>query len=93
MTKPIHSLKRWLIILSGIFLFLEIGVRVYVELPLKTDFYGSISREKVGELQEKNGLKTAQGLGWAHLGWIADPENETEPITAPSTANTVTTSP
>lgn len=62
--------------LVGLFLFLEIGLRVYVEFPLKADFYGSVSREKVGELQEKHGLKTAPGPGWTHLGWIADPESE-----------------
>ncbi|MCJ7772048.1 MAG: hypothetical protein MUP22_02825, partial [Desulfobacterales bacterium] len=76
MKKFLKILFRLFFPLVGLFLFLEIGVRVYVELPLKTDFYGSIPHEKVRGLQEKYGLKTAHGRGWAHLGWIADPENE-----------------
>lgn len=73
-------LKR-IAILLGILLLLpvilEIGVRVYVESPLQTDFYGSISREAVAGLQAQVGVQTVSGAGWVHLGWIADPEKET----------------
>lgn len=73
-------LKRIGIILGILLLLpvvLEIGVRVYVEAPLKTDFYGSISRAAVAGLQAQVGLQTVSGPGWVHLGWIADPEKET----------------
>jgi hypothetical protein len=60
-----------------LWLLLEIGLRIYVESPLKTDFYGSIARGQVRDLQERFGIKIAGGAGWIHLGWIADPENET----------------
>ncbi len=68
-----------IIILSllGLCLVFEIGERIYVEAPLKTDFYGSIPREKVRERQVEIGVKVASGQGWLHLGWIADPERET----------------
>ncbi len=65
------------IILLMIPILLEVGVRVYVESPLETDFYGSISREAVGGLQAQVGVKTVSGPGWVHLGWIANPEKET----------------
>lgn len=63
-------------VLLGLCLILEIGERIYVEAPLKTDFYGSIPRDKVRERQEEIGVRVAKGPDWVHLGWIADPERE-----------------
>ena len=60
-----------------LWLALEIGLRLYVELPLKTDFYGSIKREDASSLQQQTGIKVSRGPGWVHLGWIADPDQET----------------
>ncbi|MBC7293637.1 MAG: hypothetical protein H5T84_05995, partial [Thermoleophilia bacterium] len=64
------------VILLGVWALLEIIMRLYVDLPLKTDFYGSISRDEVRERQAAAGVKVAAGPGWIHLGWIADPERE-----------------
>lgn len=64
------------VILLGVWALLEIIMRLYVDLPLKTDFYGSISRDEVRERQAAAGVKAAAGPGWIHLGWIADPERE-----------------
>ncbi len=63
--------------LLALWLILEIGLRIYVEMPLRTDFYGSIERGDVPALQQQVGLRVNQGPGWIHLGWIADPEKET----------------
>lgn len=63
-------------VLIALFLVLEIGERIYLEAPLETDFYGSISRQEVRDYQEKIGVQVATGPGWGHLGWIADPEKE-----------------
>ncbi|MBP7737781.1 MAG: hypothetical protein KA369_17495 [Spirochaetes bacterium] len=54
-------------------LILEAGVRIVVDLPVKTDFYSSISKEKIPSLQKKIGVKVCSGGSWIHLGWIADP--------------------
>lgn len=54
----------------------EIGLRVAVGWRLETDFYGSLGREDVRERQELHGVCVASGCGWAHLGWVADPERE-----------------
>ncbi len=54
----------------------EIALRVAVGWRLETDFYGSLPREQVRAEQECHGLRVAAGRGWAHLGWIADPERE-----------------
>lgn len=77
-------MKRWIrgiliaaASLLALWMVLEIGLRIYVEMPLKTDFYGSIQREDVSYLQQQVGVRVNQGPGWIHLGWIADPENET----------------
>ncbi|MGC8839240.1 MAG: hypothetical protein ACP5UM_12575 [Anaerolineae bacterium] len=77
-------MKKWafrgfrvLLALGGIWLLLEAAVRVYVEAPLSTDFYGSISREEVAEKQALYRVQTTAGPGWVHLGWIANPEVET----------------
>jgi len=64
-------------VLLVLWLILEIGLRIYVEMPLATDFYGSAKREEVIALQQQAGLRVNQGSGWIHLGWIADPERET----------------
>jgi len=63
-------------VMLGIWLMLETGLRIFVESPLKTDFYSSITREEVSLRQQETGLKLVQGAGWAHLGWVADPDNE-----------------
>lgn len=63
--------------LLGIWLILEIGMRLYVAGPLETDFYSSLPRELVPDRQSKYGVQVSRGSGWIHLGWIADPENET----------------
>lgn len=55
---------------------IEVGLRVAVGWSLETDFYGSISRDDVRAQQERHGVQVAEGPGWAHLGWIADPERE-----------------
>jgi beta-fructofuranosidase len=75
--------KRWLkplaITLASLlvlWLILEIGLRIYVEAPLKTDFYSSINRESVQARQKTVGVKVVVGRGWLHLGWVADPEQE-----------------
>lgn len=60
-----------------LWILLEISIRSIAEKGLKTDFYGSISEDKARELQQFFGLKLSQGNGWMHLGWIADPKNET----------------
>ena len=61
-------LLRWL---------LTFLVTLYVESPLRTGFYSSLSSTVVRQRQAEVGLKIAQGPGWAHLGWIADPDTET----------------
>jgi hypothetical protein len=60
----------------GMWLALELAVRTFIEWSLATDFYGSISREQVMEQQRRHGVYVARGVGWVHLGWIADPERE-----------------
>jgi beta-fructofuranosidase len=60
----------------GLFALLEVALRWLVGIGLETDFYGSIPREAVRARQERHGLRVATGPGWAHLGWIADPERE-----------------
>lgn len=54
----------------------EVVLRIAVGHGLATDFYGSIARDDVRAEQERIGVRVASGLGWAHLGWIADPERE-----------------
>ena len=66
----------FILILFLIWFLLEVIIRLIAENGIKTDFYGSISREEVQSLQEAFGLKVVQGDGWFHLGWIADPERE-----------------
>ncbi len=60
----------------GIWLLLEIGMRLYLERPLETGFYSSIPQESVRQRQQQVGVQVAAGPGWAHLGWIADPDAE-----------------
>jgi beta-fructofuranosidase len=69
----------WTLVLAaaiGVFVLLEVALRWLVGLGLEIDFYGSIPREAVRERQAHHGLRVATGPGWAHLGWIADPERE-----------------
>ena len=61
----------------GLRLICEAGLRIFIERPLKTSFYGSVSREDVRSLQARHGVKASGGFNWAHLGWIADPDRET----------------
>ncbi len=63
-------------VLAALWLLSEILVRVYLGWSLATDFYGSISRHEVGERQRRCGVQVVAGIGWAHLGWVADPERE-----------------
>ncbi len=61
----------------ALWLVLEWVVRLYLDWPLRTDFYSSIPRERVRELQERYGVRVVTGPGWVHLGWVADPDRET----------------
>jgi hypothetical protein len=63
-------------ILLAAWLALEVAVRLYVEWPLSTGFYGSIPRSAVRQRQQRYGIQVANGTGWTHLGWIADPDGE-----------------
>ncbi len=54
----------------------EIAVRVIAGYGLPTDFYGSEPPQPLQDYQTTIGIKTVQGLGWTHLGWIADPKLE-----------------
>lgn len=66
----------WAVVILGVWLLLEIGLRIFVESPLRTDFYSSITKEEVTKQQQQIGLKVVEGKGWVHFGWIADPDNE-----------------
>jgi arabinan endo-1,5-alpha-L-arabinosidase len=59
-----------------LWLLLELLMRVYLDIPLKTSFYGSITRGDVRRQQEQVGLRACSGFGWVHLGWIADIDHE-----------------
>lgn len=71
---------RKLLIAAGIAVFvliiLEAGVRIVVDLPVRTDFYSSIPKKTIPGLQEKFGVKVLAGGSWIHLGWIADPDTD-----------------
>ena len=76
--------NRWLkiavitvTVLLGVWLVCEVGLRIYVESPLKTGFYSSLAQQDVPARQKEIGVKSAAGPGWVHLGWIADPDKET----------------
>lgn len=60
----------------ALWLLLEGIVRLYLEWPLETSFYGSLGRDRTRERQSEYGVQVADGTGWAHLGWIADPGRE-----------------
>nr|MBC7245275.1 hypothetical protein [Chloroflexota bacterium] len=77
-------MRNWLLKLGKVllsvlvlWLLLEAVVRIYVEAPLASDFYGSIPRTEVAEEQAHYGVQVNTGPGWVHLGWIANPEAET----------------
>jgi len=59
-----------------IWLVVEAGMRIYLEAPLESGFYGSIPRHSVSQMQKQYGVQVTSGKGWTHLGWIADPEKE-----------------
>jgi beta-fructofuranosidase len=63
-------------LLSALFLIGEIVTYIYVEAPLETDFYGSISKDQVHKLQSLHKVKCVNGNNWIHLGWIANPDTE-----------------
>lgn len=73
----LQAAVKWLVVLGGLWLLCELVMRSYLERPLRTDFYGSLPREAVPGRQEQVGVRVAAGMGWAHLGWIADPLHET----------------
>jgi hypothetical protein len=76
--KPMSKyLLIFLLSLSTLWVLLDLGVRLYVAGPLKTDFYSSIPRTYLPDRQAKHGVQVATGSGWVHMGWIVDPENET----------------
>jgi hypothetical protein len=62
--------------LLGLWVLAEGIVRLYLEAPLETGFYGSLARPDIAARQSQIGVQLVEGTGWAHLGWIADPENE-----------------
>ncbi|MBN1689606.1 MAG: hypothetical protein JW901_01130 [Dehalococcoidia bacterium] len=64
-------------IIIAVWLICEVVLRIVVEMPLQTDFYSSIPPQAVLQRQAEVGIRTTQGPGWAHLGWIADPAGET----------------
>ena len=70
-------LIRLLVASLGLWLLGEVGIRLYLERPLRTDLYGSLPRDRARQRQEEVGVRVATGPGWAHLAWIADPELET----------------
>ena len=76
MNRLIKTMLTILGILLSLWLVLEIGIRWYVESPLKTDFYSSPSREGLLPQQKQTGVQTVSGSGWIHLGWVADPDVE-----------------
>jgi len=73
-------LVKTILVLTGILLgawaLAEVIMRLYLEAPLQSDFYSSLPRQDVTQRQERYGVQVASGAGWAHLGWIADPERE-----------------
>ncbi|MEJ5223545.1 MAG: hypothetical protein WHV44_03745 [Anaerolineales bacterium] len=72
--KPFWTIP---LVIAGILLVLEIGLRIYVEAPLRTDFYSSLSRADIPAMQAQVGVRAVSGPGWVHLGWVADPQRET----------------
>lgn len=74
--RVLRILLRALLVVAGLWLVLEIVMRIYVEAPLDADFYSSIPRDQVRQRQAQHQVQVASGPGWAHLGWVADPERE-----------------
>jgi hypothetical protein len=75
--KPLKIILFLILIIIGLMLICETALRILIEYPLKTSFYGSVSKEEVKPMQAEYGVKVSNGYGWAHLGWIADPDGET----------------
>lgn len=76
--KEILTISGYL--LAGIlatWLVVELLERLYLEYPLKTGFYSSLSQEDVPQRQQEIGVRVVNGPGWSHLAWIADPDQET----------------
>ena len=56
----------WKLIISievvlALWLVLEIGLRIYIESPLLTDFYSSIPQNLVHQRQAEVGIRTSTG--------------------------------
>jgi hypothetical protein len=67
----------WILNILGLRLICEAALRIFIERPLKTSFYGSVSKKDARLMQARHGVKVSNGYGWAHLGWVADPDRET----------------
>ncbi|NLI54196.1 MAG: hypothetical protein GX417_07690 [Clostridiales bacterium] len=68
----------WMVLgsLCGLWLLGEIVVRIVCDLPVRTDFYGSIPRGGIAALQKRVGIRVNPGDTYIHLGWIADPKQD-----------------
>ncbi|HET9908211.1 MAG TPA: hypothetical protein VFQ23_16285 [Anaerolineales bacterium] len=77
MNRLIKTMLTIVVVILGLWLVLEFGLRWYVESPLTTDFYSSAAREGLLPRQNEAGVRTVSGSNWIHLGWVADPDNET----------------
>ena len=79
--KQAHWVWRLVIaieIIVAVWLVLEIGLRVYVEMPLKTDFYSSITRELVRQRQVEIGVRPHRDR--AGSTWVGSPTLRGRPI-------------
>ncbi len=52
-----HPILTGTVTVLGSWLTLETAVRLYLEWPLRTDFYGSIGRDAVRERQGRCGVQ------------------------------------
>jgi hypothetical protein len=74
--KLLKKILKATVIVLVVFIIMEIGVRIIIDLPAKTDFYGSIKKEDIEKFQKIWRVKASAGSNWIHLGWIADPDHE-----------------
>ena len=70
----------WVAIVLGMWLLIEIGMRLYLERPLKTGFYSSIPQETIHQRQRQVSVRVAdpdaesycieqqKGDGWETIG-------------------------
>jgi hypothetical protein len=62
------STATWILsAILALWLLLEGIVRLYLEWPLETSFYGSLGRDRVRARQAEHGVRVVDGTGWAHL--------------------------